>query len=818
MDKIVQEKFFYYLISVLLLIIGLSGINRLFTKADLPFTYSFQNSRLISGDNSDGILQNDKILSIDGIIINSMYQLEIYLDGKSIGQDTDLVIQSSGETFSKIHIHLSRFYRNLNFILISLLVGLSFWITSVFLINKKYDNTPAKVLFWVLILFSVATMTSPGKYFHGNDIIAYIVRAFHVSTYFLGVIVFFHFTMIFPRKRNKNLNIYITILYVVSSLFCIILSGLQIISINNNTSEWVFVMESLWGKTEFIMLFLIILGTLNLYLYCRKLSDRSERKKIEWVFWGMAVGVFPFQLLWLLPRLLGFKEIIAEEFLLAFMILVPVFFAMAVIKHHVFEINVFVKKSILYTCLSFITILIYFTSLSALTIFANDLFKENSVIVSILLILLIAYIFNPLQIRIRNFIDRTFYRENYNFEKNIKAFSEGISEQNTVSGLSKYVINGINRILPVKKIALVATSEPDEKLIILSHQNFGDLNEFLTIIDFKKILAEPVLFIQKNKSEPGIESDQSLSEDMKKQGIDIVIPFIPEPKDTFGALILGEKKSELVYTKKDLEILNVLLLNVSVSFKKLQLQKKLLLEETEKFRLEELNKKMSYYVSSVSHDLKTPLTSIKIFTELLKDQDQTKKENTSEYINIIEGESDRLARLINNVLNFAKIENRIKEYSFSKTDLKECIEEVLKILKYQFEIDKFIIEKSLQENVYINADKDSVKEVLINIITNSIKYSLKKKFISITTSVENNFAIVNIKDEGIGISSQDIENIFKPFVRSKNSDTVHIGGAGIGLSIVRNIMNAHKGDVKVDSIPGKGSTFSLYFPLVGLKS
>ena len=138
---------------------------------------------------------------------------------------------------------------------------------------------------------------------------------------------------------------------------------------------------------------------------------------------------------------------------------------------------------------------------------------------------------------------------------------------------------------------------------------------------------------------------------------------------------------------------------------------------------------MSYYVSSVSHDLKTPLTSIKMFTEILKESSNIKSGNAGEYLDIIEGESDRLSRLINNVLNFAKIENGIKEYSFAKMDISECIEDVLKIMEYQFMMDNFKVDKSLQQNVFISADKDAVKEVLINLISNSIKYSPSVKSI-----------------------------------------------------------------------------------------
>ena len=814
MDKTKYGRYFYYVISVLFLIIGLFGINRLTIKADLPFSYSHRENHVFSTEHFDKVEIGDIILTVDGIYIKSIYQLETLLDSKSIGEDTNLEIKTSSNPDFAQHVHLVRYYRNLNFILISLLVGLSFWIASVFLIVKKFGEKSVTALFWILMLFSLATMTSPGKYFPDNDLTAYIVRALHVSSYFLGSVAFLHFTFIFPRIRIKKYMFAILILYSISFIFSIVLIIVQLLSISEITSNWIFTMDSLWNLTEALLLIFIFSGGVNLYLYYRNRSDRPERKRTEWIFWGLAAGACPFLLLWLLPRLLGFNELIPEEYLLVFMILVPVFFATAVVKYHVFEIDVFIKKSILYSSLTFITVFIYFALISIITFFANELMKEYSNLLSVFMILLIAFIFNPLQNKLRHYIDRIFYREKYNFEKTVSSFTAGIKDKNSISELSRYVITQIENIIPVKKIALVAAMESENRFRVLSQNNFTDIGKFISAVNVSEIISDPVkLSAVNDKVEPGILTESNLNEGLDKWKINIIFPFVPEPKDTSGALILGNKLSELRYTTSDIEILNVLISNISLAFKKLQLQRKVVLEEMEISRLEEINKMMAYYVSSVSHDLKTPLTSIKMFTEILKEQSEFQNGNSFEYLNIIEGESERLSRLINNVLNYAKIENGIKEYNFERLDLNECIEDVLKIMEYQFLMDKFKPEKCLQGNIFITADKDALKETLINLISNSIKYSLNKKIIRISSGIEKEYGIVKIEDEGIGISQEEIKNIFKPFIRSKDSKVKHTGGAGIGLSIVKSIMDAHKGKIKAESILRKGSSFVLYFRL-----
>ena len=809
-----RGRFYYYLISVLFLLTGLIGINRLIIKADLPFIYTFQDSHIVSTMQYEKIIPGDIVQKVEGINIRSIFQLETILDGKTIGEDVELELISSDGSFFTSQVHLARYYRNFNFIIISFLVGLSFWLTSVFLIKEKYGEAPVTVLYWVLMLFSVATMTSPGKYFTGTDITAFTVRAAHVTSYFLGAVTFLNFTFVFPRIRIRNYKVFVKILYIISGLYSILQVIVQLYSISVNSSEWIFRMAVLWEITEVLLLICILSGALNLFLYYRKISDIREKHKMKWIFWGLTAGVYPFLLLWLLPGLLGFNEIIREEYLLAFMVFVPLFFAMAVVKYHVFEIDVFIKRSILYSSLTFITIAIYFAAVSLTAFFANDLIKEYSNLISISLILLIAFIFNPLQNKLRNIIDRSFYREKYNFEKTVSAFTAGIKDQNTISGLCRFVIKEIKKIIPVEKIALVSVTS-GSGLSVLSQNNFDNLGKFISSERvIQMINSEPVKILsRKDKTEPGIKTDQGFTEVLKEWDINVVLPFFPEPKDTAGAVLLGDKLSGLRYTLKDMEILEVLISQIAVALKKLQLQRKLVLEEIEISRLEELNKMMSYYVSSVSHDLKTPLTSIKMFTEILKENNNINNGNAIEYLEIIEGESDRLSRLINNVLNYAKIENGIKEYSFAKLNLSECICEVLIIMKYQLDMDNFRVDKCLQENLFVTADKDAVKEVLINLITNSIKYSPDKKILHISSMKENGFGVVKVKDEGIGISQEDLKNIFRPFVRSEDSNVKHTGGAGIGLSIVKSIIDAHKGKIEVESALGKGCSLNLYFPL-----
>ena len=222
----------------------------------------------------------------------------------------------------------------------------------------------------------------------------------------------------------------------------------------------------------------------------------------------------------------------------------------------------------------------------------------------------------------------------------------------------------------------------------------------------------------------------------------------------------------------------------------------------------------SYFVSSVSHDLKTPLTSIRLFAELLHDSPGLPFEQKSEYLGIIEGEAERLSRLITNVLDFAMIEKGSKDYLFKHVDLNEIAQNVRKLLEYQIRSNGFVLNFSLHpETLLVSCDRDAVTDAIINLITNAMKYSpADRRYLSLSTTGDSFSASVAIEDHGVGITALEAKNIFDPFYRVENGTMKSAGGAGLGLSLVKHTLDAHAGTVEVTSVPGKGSIFVLHFP------
>ena len=221
------------------------------------------------------------------------------------------------------------------------------------------------------------------------------------------------------------------------------------------------------------------------------------------------------------------------------------------------------------------------------------------------------------------------------------------------------------------------------------------------------------------------------------------------------------------------------------------------------------------FVSSVSHELKTPLTSIMMFAEMLKEGRVRGRERLKRYSEIIAAESQRLFRMITNVLDLARIEEGRKQYQMQKTDMREVVRRSLAALSYHIASTGFTVETQFPDQpLQVFADPDALEQVTVNLLSNAIKYSRDEKWVGVRLEKRNSFAILEVEDHGIGIPENEKELVFERFYRTTISRASKSAGTGIGLNLVRTIVEAHGGKVEVESEVGKGSLFRVILPLM----
>lgn len=220
------------------------------------------------------------------------------------------------------------------------------------------------------------------------------------------------------------------------------------------------------------------------------------------------------------------------------------------------------------------------------------------------------------------------------------------------------------------------------------------------------------------------------------------------------------------------------------------------------------------FVSNVSHELKTPLTSIRMFSEMLAEgrvQDPAKQRS---YLNIITAEAARLTRLINNVLDFSRLERAEKTYQMQPLDLAEVVGETVAMYRPHLEAGGFRLRfEPASGPLPAQADRDAVAQVLVNLLANAEKYSGENRDIGITLQAEKGTAEIRVSDAGLGVPKGCEEKIFEQFFRAHDALGSGIQGSGLGLTLARQIARAHGGDVLFSRREGGGSCFTLRLPL-----
>ena len=220
------------------------------------------------------------------------------------------------------------------------------------------------------------------------------------------------------------------------------------------------------------------------------------------------------------------------------------------------------------------------------------------------------------------------------------------------------------------------------------------------------------------------------------------------------------------------------------------------------------------FVSNVSHELKTPLSLIRLFGETLEMGRVNNVEEARDCGRIISRESARLTALINNILDFSRIEAGRRQYQFVDSDIGEILHEVLERYEYQLQSEGFEVSKEIASPLPPTlVDREAMAQAILNLLNNAMKYSGSVKRIAVRAEQRGQNVAIEIADSGIGIARAEQRRIFDKFYRISTGLVHDTRGTGLGLAIVKHIVEAHCGRIFVDSVPGKGSCFTILLPV-----
>lgn len=750
-------------------------------------------------------LDKDNLIQIDNIEFKQRMDIEFILCQKDIGEWSNLHFKVD-DKIEKREVQLIPYYSRPPFHYIYLFIGLFCLSFGILVFILRAEDARARIFYWASLAFSSAIIISGGFYCLGKGWLSYFPGILFYFLYPLAFAFLLHFSLFFSKSKVKISKF---LIYSPALIFAGLLEGLFLYSSLKSSIEVHRIYQTTLYVFRFYVILFVFLTIINLIISYKKVALEEVQGQIKWIFYGLFVGLGPFILLYQLPLVIRMKPIVSEELSNVFFIFIPLAFAFSIVKFKLMNIELVINRSIVYSILTVFTVSIYLFSVVLLQNIFSKFFSAQETSVSVIGALAAAVAFHPARKKIQEFVDRAFFRTSYDYRKSILSFNEKAQKIANNDHLIDFFLLKTKEILPLEHIAIFIYSVDSGKHKLLIARNgrkdFESL-DFLSPSPGKMLARQKAVRTEENM-------DFSQENVLEEQHLEIVLPLPFRLTDLAGFLTLGKKKSGERFIGDDLELLLTMAGELTLNLERIKLQEEVIYERAAKEKLDELNRLKTEFVSTVSHELRTPMSSIRGLAEVLQSGKVKDSAKRGKLLDLVASESGRLSRLLHNILDFGKIEHRAKTYNFQNVEVQSVVKEAVELFRHQLESEGFVWKIRLAEKpLILKLDQDVVKQALTNLLDNAIKYSSDKREIMIQLIEKEKQVEIQVKDRGIGIPSKEQKKIFQGFYRHSEASQYNPKGVGLGLKIVKHIMEAHKGEIRVESQPNKGSTFSLIFP------
>lgn len=770
--------------------------------------------------------EGDTLLAIASYPVRNPVDPEQILDQFPIGSEEVVEVSRDGIIRTE-RITLTPYYSVPDVIVQAAAIAVFFFMGLFVLWQRPEDPASLPFHHLVVIVASVMAFTM-GRFTLEPYHFGHILRALYPMANALVGSTIIQFSLVFPRGRRlrpsaafalHTLPVAVGIWGFVGSINATLPFDI--------TAAPVFYSAMTTGKT------MLGIGALTaIAIFGRRFArekDSAHRIQIAWAMSGTLISTVAY-IFWQLSTsgnvqtflpagMTSFFGVInMDEIILNGALLITAsFMAIGIVRYRMFNIELILKRGTVYTLVLLILILVN-AAIVSLGIRLIGGFSEVTyfLIMSALTIDLLLFI--PTRTLVQRVIDRYFFRIDYDFREALRRISEQVLMSVQAEDTAQVIVKGLNDLLQLTGVMVLAVKD-EGTLLVIGRSGFSRWKyPGLTVRPerLRRLPNGPMVW--GDVLEPGAQAERARTAFARRYNVSMLFPIRTEEGAVIGLLVLGNRKSGMRFTLEDVDLIRAVAVQAGLQFERLLLQQRLLIQRHEAEKLRELNRIKSFFVSGVSHDLKTPLTSISMFAELLENQlpgDRGESDEARRSLAIIQGECGRLARLIDNVLDFTRIERGMVQYEMAREDLNDLARRAFDTMAYQLRIGGFDCVLELHPApLPVKADAEAILQALTNLLGNAMKYSGESRSIILRTERENGRGVLAVQDFGLGIKSEDVPHLFEPFFRSRSDGVQKLGGVGLGLSLVKHIVDAHAGRISVDSAPGAGSTFRMNFVLL----
>ena len=585
-----------------------------------------------------------------------------------------------------------------------------------------------------------------------------------------------------------------------------------------------------------------------------------QRKQAKWLFLGICFGTVPVFFLHTIPSALG-MELPYGRFSAYTLALIPVCYGVAIIRHKLMDIELVLNRSSVYAVVSSVTLVVYLLSSQVLGRIFSATSPRSGTAVQLFSILIVALLFAPMKHRVQDVIDRSFYQRRYNYRRTLLNLSEALSTMLRLDELGETLLSQLDEVLQPEFAALLLR----EGLLVYRSTSLLARNSGYGVYDWigdEEKLKEAL-------KELDLESIRDKPE--RVNGKRLAVPLLSKG-DLVGVVLLGGKLSGQAYNAEDISLMKILSNQIAISVENAAIYERLrervsfmedahsrlvetfrkshpdlpveraasplqsvsgdelaahstgediiseldmiaeaLIRSSEKLRV--LDELKSQFLSNVSHELRTPLASIKGYADNLLDGVVGKlDERQRKYMERISQNCERLVRMINDLLNLSRIEAGRIEFIPTDVSLSPLISEVVFEFASIAEKKEVSLTSNCPSNVTLFADEDKLREIIINLLDNAIKYTPSRGEVSVYVEDKGKCVDISVEDTGVGIPPESLNEIFDRFQRVQRKEGESSKGIGIGLAIVKSLVELHNGGISVQSELEKGSRFTVTLP------
>ncbi|MDE3058564.1 MAG: GAF domain-containing protein, partial [Bacteroidota bacterium] len=549
----------YLIIDTALLVFCFSHIPSIVSRAAAPFEVDKKDtsvvvSRIRDGTAASALHAGDILLTWNEHAVCMPEIVEFLGDISAIGDSVQISFERQ-HTVHNTQIILVQFYSSYRYVVIITFVGIIIWALAIYILLNGGSSLLANVLHWMMICFSVVVMITWGA-ISPSSWQSYVARTLFFLSYTIGPVLFLFFTMTYARPPTPRLGMKAAGIGAVALFFAAILLYFHLTALSQLSLEQYRLFQKAFDYFHGFLLVSFGVGIYNIIHSYRIAASSDDRRRLQWLLWGFSIGFIPFLLLYILPQLFYSEYLIQEEYTTIFFLVIPFSFTLSFVKYRFLDIEVVIRRSIIYSVLSVFVLITYLlvVLLTTSLIEGKAIFKDYLLVV--LLTLAIAAFINPARIKIQHIIDATLFTAKTNFRNALMQVNKQLRSALSADDLFQLLARSIKTLLPVEWTTAFKNENGSLVLqsstsVILPHSvSLTKKAEALCIIN-RALAAEHAINFSRNDVAVSPPSADSLVNDLSASAC---VPIITKSNTVLGVLALRLRAPHDQFTEEEIDL------------------------------------------------------------------------------------------------------------------------------------------------------------------------------------------------------------------------------------------------------------------------